>query len=106
MPRSAGWKHQPGESSNIFELISMLKKLLDLFRAQVFLARDVQENKEKIASLRKEFDDLADVVVRLQYEIQSLREEDRHEREKVILKIENALLKFERQLPPVKESRK
>ncbi len=84
----------------------MWKKLLDLFRAQVFLARDVQENKEKIAHLRREFDDLTDLVVRLQCEIRSLREEDRHEREKIMLKIENTLLKFERQLPAAKPGKK
>ena len=84
----------------------MWKKLLELFRAQVFLSRDVQENKEKIARLRQEFDDLSGLVVRLQFEIQSLREEERHEREKLMLRLENALLKFERQLPPAKEPRK
>jgi hypothetical protein len=84
----------------------MLKKLLELFRAQVFLARDVQENKEKIARLRQEFDELTELVVRLQYEVQSLRDEERHEREKVVLRIENALLKFERQLPAPKKSKR
>jgi len=84
----------------------MWKKLLELFRAQVFLARDVQENKEKIARLRQEFDDLSGLVVRLQFEIQSLREEQRHERETLMLRLENALLKFERQLPPAKEPKK
>jgi len=84
----------------------MWKKLLELFRAQVFLARDVQENKEKIARLRQEFDELSGLVVRLQFEIQSLREEERHEREKLMLRLENALLKFERQLSSGKEPRK
>ena len=84
----------------------MWKKLLELFRAQVFLSRDVQENKEKIARLRQEFDDLSGLVVRLQFEIQSLREEQRHERETLMLRLENALLKFERQLPPAKEPKK
>ena len=65
-----------------------------------------RKTKEKIASLRQEFDDLADLVVRLQYEIQGLREEDRHEREKALLKIENALLKFERQLPSAKDPKR
>ena len=41
---------------------TLWKKLLELFRAQVFLARDVQENKEKIARLRQEFDDLSGLV--------------------------------------------
>ena len=84
----------------------MWKKLLELFRAQVFLARDVQENKEKIARLRQEFDELSGLVVRLQFEIQSLREEQRHERETLMLCLENVLFKFERQLPFVKEPKK
>lgn len=84
----------------------MLKKLLELFRGQVFLARDVQENKESIARLRQEFDELSDLVVRLQYEVRGLREEEWHEREKFILSIENALLKFERRLPVAKGPKK
>lgn len=84
----------------------MLKKLLELFRGQVFLAKDVQDNKESIARLRQEFDELSDLVVRLQYEVRGLREEERHEREKFVLSIENALLKFERRLPPAKGPKK
>ncbi len=84
----------------------MWKKLLELFRAQVFLARDVQENKEKIARLRQEFDDLSGLVVRLQFEIQLIREEERHEREKLLLKMENVLLRFEKLLPPPADTRK
>ena len=88
----------------------MWQKLLELFRSQVFLARDVQENKENIARLRQEFDELSDLVQRLQYElsgeIRGLREEERHEREKLVLRLENALLKFERQLPPPKDGKK
>ena len=74
----------------------MWKKLFDLFRGQVFLARDVQENKESIARLRQGFDELSELVIKLQFEIQSVREEDRHEREKLLLKMENVLLRFER----------
>ena len=88
----------------------MWKKLLELFRSQVFLARDVQENKENVARLRQEFDELSDLVERLQYElggeIRGLREEERHEREKLVLRLENALLKFERHLPPPKDGKK
>ena len=50
---------------------------------------------------------MSDLVVRLQYElraeIRSLRDEERHEREKLVLRMENALLKFERQLPSPKQ---
>ena len=84
----------------------MFKSLVELLRGQLFLTRDVQENKEAIARLRRQFDEIADVVSKLQSEVQSLRESERHEREKTLLKLENALLKLERQLPASKESRK
>ena len=84
----------------------MWKKLLELLRAQVFLARDLQENKEKIRRLRQEFDELSELVLRLQFEIQRVREEDRHEREKMMLRIENALLRLEHQLPPTKDPKR
>lgn len=77
----------------------MLKKLFEIVRAQVFLVRDVRETSDKVTQLRQEFDDLADVVVKLQYEVQNLRDDERHEREKALLKLENSLLKIERQLP-------
>ncbi len=84
----------------------MWKKLLELFRAQVFLARDVQENKEKISRLRQEVDELSDLVIRLQFEIQSVRQEERHEREKLALRMENSPLRFERLLPPSTDVKK
>ena len=84
----------------------MWKKLLELLRSQVFLARDLQENKEKIRRLRQEFDELSQLVLRLQFEIQRVREEDRHEREKLLLRLENALLRFERELTSTKEPRR
>ena len=77
----------------------MLKKLLEIVRGQVFLVRDVRETSDEVTQLRKEFDELADVVVKLQNDLQMLREEGRHEREKLVLKLENSLLKLERQLP-------
>ena len=78
----------------------MWKKLLEVLRNQIFLARDIQENKDKIHRLRQEFDELSELVLRLQFEVQRVREDDRHEREKMMLRIENALLKLERQIPP------
>ena len=76
----------------------MLQKLLEWFRALLFLGRDVQENTKNIAELRQELDDLHDVVAQLQSEIQRGFENERHEREKFILRVENALLRFERSL--------
>ena len=76
----------------------MLQKLLEWFRALLFLGRDVQENTKNIAELRQELDDLHDVVAQLQSELQRGFENERHEREKFMLRVENALLRFERSL--------
>lgn len=51
-------------------------------------------------------DELAGAVERLSFEFRSLREDERHEREKLVLRLENALLKFERQLFPSREPKK
>ena len=43
---------------------------------------------------------LAAAIQRLGFEVQRNRENDQHEREKLLLRLENALLRFERRLPP------
>lgn len=84
----------------------MFKKLFELFQALLFLARDVQENKEAITRLRHEFDELTELVSRTRFEIENLRDGEKHERERMILKLENALLKFERQLPSFRDGKR
>ena len=49
--------------------------------------------------MQREVRDIYSKLKRLAYEIQKTREEDRHEREKLALRLENELLKFERRLP-------
>ncbi len=46
---------------------------------------------------------MARAIERLAYEIKRTQDEDRHEREKLALRLENELLKFERRLPSGKE---
>ncbi|MBI2949636.1 MAG: hypothetical protein HYY23_18530 [Verrucomicrobia bacterium] len=69
-------------------------------------ARDTRANKQAIADLREEVDRLASAMERMSFELGSLRDEERHEREKLLLRVENALLRLERQLPPGKEPKK
>ena len=38
----------------------------------------------------------------LAFEVQRLKENEMHEREKMVLRLENALLRFERRLPPAR----
>jgi len=84
----------------------MFKQLMELVQQLVFLLRGVQQNKEDIAMLRHELEETNEAVRQVAFELRSIREEERHEREKLLLRIENALLKFERQLPSAKEPKK
>lgn len=76
------------------------------YAKQVFaLHQETQKNKASIQALqddlkeaRQEIKELTDAVRRLAYEIHRVGEDDRHEREKLVLQLENEMLKFERRL--------
>ena len=76
----------------------MLQKLLELFRSHLFLSRDVQENRDDIARLKLQVKEMSDELVQLKSDLQRGFENEHHEREKFMLRVENALLRFERSL--------
>ena len=78
------------------------KQLTELVGSLLFLARDTRENKEALTQLRRETHELADALEKLSSEVQRLNDRERLEREKLILQLENALLRIERRLPPGK----
>lgn len=84
----------------------MFKQLVDAVRQMLFLLRDVEQNKKDIATLKEQLAETNQFVRELAFEVQRTTEHERHEREKFMLKVENMLLRFERQLPSSKESRK
>jgi len=49
--------------------------------------------------MRRDIDEMARAIERLAYEIKRMQDVDQHEREKLALRLENELLKFERRLP-------
>ena len=77
----------------------MWKELFKLFGQLLTLARDTERNKTEIRELRKEMAELTDKVHWLAFELRRVAEADAHEREKLALRVENALLRFERRLP-------
>ena len=83
----------------------MFKQLTELVANLLFLTRDTRENKEAIEHLRRETHELADAVEKLSCEFQRLNERERLEREKLVLQLENALLRIERRLPQGKSSK-
>ncbi len=84
----------------------MLQKLFELFRSLLFLVRDVEKNKSDIADLQREVKDLSDELVEVRSEMRRGFENERHEREKFMLRVENVLLRFERTLPAGKAKKR
>lgn len=84
----------------------MLKQVVDAVRQMLFLLRDVEQNKEAIATLKEQLAETNQVVRQLAVEVRRNKETEQHEREKLILRLENALLRFERQLPPSKDRKR
>ena len=76
----------------------MWNKLLDYFAHLLTVAESTRENKAEIAQVRSELRDLA-------LSVQLLANNQQHEMEKLALRLENELLKFERRLPQSKHGK-
>jgi len=77
----------------------MLKSLLEIMKQLLGLAKDTQDNKDSIKALQARLDTTAETLQRVIFELQRLKENEAHEREKVGLRLENVLLRSERLLP-------
>lgn len=84
----------------------MFKQLVDAVRQILFLLRDVEQTKTDLAKLKEQLAETNQVVRQLAFEIQRLSRREQSEREKFMLRVENILLRFERQLPPGPEPKK
>lgn len=80
----------------------MWKQILDMARRLFVLAEDTKRNQDEIKELRGEMRRLTAAVERLAYEIHRISERETSEREKLVLDLENRLLKYEKSLPPRK----
>ena len=67
------------------------------------LLENTEQNKTEIKEIRKELRDLTAEVRSLAFDMRRLAEHDSHEREKLVLRLENELLRFERRLPEPKK---
>jgi hypothetical protein len=77
----------------------MFKQIIEFIGNLLFLYRNTQENTEAIAQLRVQMQELAKTVGELSFEIRRVGDREKLEREKLILQLENALLRIERRLP-------
>jgi len=85
----------------------MLKDLVAFGRQLFALARksqeheaDIKELREDLKDVRVKFDELAFEVKQLALELRHQRAEAEKDREILMLRLENALLKHDRALPP------
>jgi len=77
-----------------------LKQLFDYVQQLLFLGRDTQKNQEDIEGLRRELQQTNALIIELSHKLERLNEREQYEREKLLLKVENTLLRFERLFPP------
>jgi hypothetical protein len=84
----------------------MFKQFVDAVRQVLFLLRDVEQNRKGVATLKEQLAETNQFVRQLALEFRHLSEREQQEREKHALQIENILLRFERQLPPAKATKK
>ena len=78
----------------------MWNKLLNLAAQFWKLADDNERNRKQIEALEGQVHSLWRAMDRLTGEVLRTREHETHEREKLVLALQNELLKFERRLPP------
>ncbi len=78
----------------------MWKQLLDWFKGQFTMAQEVSELRQEVERMRQRQDEQARALEHFLFAIERDRDHWRHEHEKLLLKLENELLKFERRLPP------
>ncbi len=82
----------------------MWERVANLLKAVVTLSEELKQNREDIKEIRQDLRDLTIVVHRLASDIEHTKDREASEREKLMLRLENMLLKFsqhvERRLPP------
>lgn len=76
----------------------MLKQLYELAERLLTVTRDIRDNQSKIKKLESQVETLSETVRELAFELRRIRENDVHEREKLTLRMENAVLHLERRL--------
>jgi predicted nucleic acid-binding Zn-ribbon protein len=74
----------------------MWKSLCELVRTVLSLGEYVQEDREEIKEIRKDLRDLTLVVERLVAQVEHVGEREQREREMLVLRLENSLLRSPR----------
>ncbi len=82
----------------------MLKQLYELASKLFSLTRDTQDNRAQIKVLQRDLETLTTVVRQLTFELRRVDENQTHEREKLVLRMENTMLRSKLALPSGRNS--
>jgi hypothetical protein len=69
----------------------------------LFLGRDVVELRREVTQMRGEMVEVQQALNQLARDFEHLTDRERLERQKLLLQLENAVLRLERRLPPGKQ---
>lgn len=78
----------------------MWKQILETAKRVLLLVEESRRNRQDIENMQAQLRAMSGAIERLRYEIQRVSDKDDNEREKMALRLENELLKFERRLLP------
>lgn len=78
----------------------MLKQLFDYVHRLLLLAHETKRNRDDLEELRADLQRTNELVLDLSSKLERLAGQEKLEREKFALQLENALLRFEKLLPP------
>ena len=77
----------------------MWQQFFDGIRKLILLQDQTDKNTADIKDLQRDVKALTAAVQQLVYEVRGNKNDEAHEREKMALRLQNELLKFERRLP-------
>jgi hypothetical protein len=84
----------------------VLKQLFDYVHRLLLIAEETKRNRDDLEELRQELQRTNELVLDLSHKFERLAGQEKLEREKFSLQLENALLRFEKLLPPPPGARK
>jgi hypothetical protein len=76
----------------------MWKQFYEWAKWLFLLAQEMRQIRADVSEMQRELEQLTATVRDLAYEVRRNKENETHEREKLILKLDNAFLRFERRL--------
>jgi chromosome segregation ATPase len=84
------------------------ERLYELGRRLFTLTDEMEQTREDIKGIRQELRDLTTAVTQLRSDLNNVKDREANERDKLILQLQNTLLRFERHieqriLPPGKD---